>query len=64
MGSRHSSERNPVKGFDTNWSRTRRIRLPDAIVWTSARSESAVLVTRNTKDFAKGASGVRVPYSV
>ena len=44
--------------------RRRRIRLPDAIVWASARSESAVLVTRNTKDFAKGRSGVRVPYSL
>ena len=44
--------------------RTHRIRLPDAIVWASARSESAVLVTRNTKDFAKGQSGVRVPYSL
>jgi predicted nucleic acid-binding protein len=43
---------------------TRRIRLPDAIVWASARSESAVLVTRNTKDFPKGAPGVRVPYTI
>jgi predicted nucleic acid-binding protein len=42
--------------------RAHRIRLPDAIVWASARSESAVLVTRNTKDFPKSASGVRVPY--
>ena len=31
--------------------RVRRIRLPDAIVWASARVESALLVTRNTKDF-------------
>lgn len=44
--------------------RTRRLRLPDAIVWASARSESAVLVTRNTKDFAKGQSGVRIPYTL
>jgi predicted nucleic acid-binding protein len=44
--------------------RTRRIRLPDAIVWASARSESAVLVTRNTKDLTRGESGVRVPYSL
>ena len=44
--------------------RTHRIRLSDAIVWASARSESAVLVTRNTKDFPKDASGVRVPYSL
>jgi predicted nucleic acid-binding protein len=42
--------------------RTRRIRLPDAIVWAAARSESAVLVTRNTKDFSREDSGVRVPY--
>jgi predicted nucleic acid-binding protein len=44
--------------------RAHRIRLPDAIVWASARSESAVLVTRNTKDFPQGESGVRVPYRV
>ena len=44
--------------------KTHRIRLPDAIVWASARSESAVLVTRNTKDFPKRQPGVRVPYTV
>ena len=44
--------------------RTRRIRLPDAIIWASARSESAVLLTRNTKDFPKGERGVRVPYTL
>ena len=44
--------------------RGRRIRLPDAIVWASARTESAVLVTRNTKDFPKDAPGLRVPYSL
>jgi predicted nucleic acid-binding protein len=44
--------------------RTHRIRLPDAIVWASARSESAVLVTRNTKDFPRSASGVRIPYTL
>jgi hypothetical protein len=43
--------------------RSHRIRPPDAIVWASARSEAAVLVTRNTKDFPKGESGVRVPYT-
>lgn len=42
--------------------RERKIRLPDAIVWASARSESALLVTRNTKDFPKDDPGVRVPY--
>ena len=42
--------------------RAHRIRLPDAIVWASARSESALLVTRNTKDFPRDDPGVRVPY--
>ena len=44
--------------------RSRRIRLPDAIVWASARSESALLVTRNTKDFPKDDPGLRVPYVI
>ena len=41
-----------------------RLRLPDAIVWSSARSESALLVTRNTKDFPIAEPGVRVPYEL
>ena len=44
--------------------RERRIRLPDAIIWASARSIGGLLVTRNTKDFPSGAPGVRVPYSI
>ena len=39
-----------------------RTRLPDAIIWATARAESALLVTRNTKDFPKDDPGVRVPY--
>ena len=42
--------------------RARRVRLPDAIIWASARTESALLVTRNTKDFPADEPGVRVPY--
>lgn len=40
----------------------RRVRLPDAIIWASARSESALLVTRNSKDFPQTEPGVRIPY--
>lgn len=39
-----------------------RIRLPDALIWASARHESALLVTRNTKDFPADEPGIRVPY--
>lgn len=28
-----------------------RVRLPDAIIWVTAKTRTAVLVTRNTKDF-------------
>ena len=44
--------------------RHHRIGLPDAIIWATARSESALLVTRNTKDFPAADPGVRVPYSI
>lgn len=42
--------------------RTRRIKLPDAVIWSSARTESALLVTRNTKDFPADEPGIRIPY--
>jgi predicted nucleic acid-binding protein len=42
--------------------RARRSRLPDALIWASAQCESALLVTRNTKDFPRDDPGVRVPY--
>lgn len=42
--------------------RSHRLRLPDAIIWATASHESALLVTRNTKDFSPRQPGVRVPY--
>jgi predicted nucleic acid-binding protein len=44
--------------------RTQRIRLPDAMIWASAKAESALLVTRNMKDFPEGELGIRVPYQL
>lgn len=41
-----------------------RARLPDAIVWATARSEGCLLVTRNSKDFPSSEPGVRIPYEV
>ena len=46
----------------TEIRRRTRVRLPDAIIWATAQTESAQLVTRNTKDFPAGDPGVRVPY--
>lgn len=42
--------------------KARRLRLPDAIILATAQHESALLVTRNTKDFPPGDSAVHVPY--
>lgn len=44
--------------------RAHRIRLPDAIIWASARTEAAVLVTRNVKDFPEDDPRIRFPYAV
>ncbi|WP_029308508.1 type II toxin-antitoxin system VapC family toxin [Cupriavidus metallidurans] len=44
--------------------KTRRVRLPDAIVWATAQVHSLLLVSRNTKDFPADEPGVRVPYKV
>ena len=45
-----------------DFRRGRRVRLPDAIIWATAQSESALLITRNTRDFPTDMPGVRVPY--
>jgi predicted nucleic acid-binding protein len=44
--------------------KTRRIKLPDAIIWATAQQHGLLLVTRNTKDFPATDPGVRHPYGV
>lgn len=44
--------------------REHRLRLPDAIIWATARVHDAFLVTRNTKDFKPEWDGIRLPYSL
>ena len=43
--------------------RQARIKLPDAVIWASARCRSLLLVTRNNKDFPPDEPWVRIPYS-
>lgn len=47
-----------------NIRRSRRIRVPDAIIEATARELGALLVTRNTKDFPADDPGIRFPYEV
>ena len=44
--------------------RQHRIRLPDAIIWGTAKTYGAVLVTRNTKDFNLDWDAIRLPYKL
>jgi predicted nucleic acid-binding protein len=44
--------------------RSNHLRLPDAIIWATAQTHEAVLVTRNTKDFNTDWEGIRVPYKI
>ena len=44
--------------------RSHGVKLPDAIIWASARHQGRLLVTRNTKDFPPGDPGVRAPYVI
>jgi predicted nucleic acid-binding protein len=39
-----------------------RMKLPDAIIWASARRRGCLLVTRNTRDFPADDPGIRAPY--
>ncbi len=44
--------------------KTRRIKLPDAIIWATAQVDQCLLVSRNTRDFDSQDPGVRVPYAI
>lgn len=47
-----------------NLRRSRRIKLPDAVIWASAQAHAMLLVTRNTKDFPADDPSIRAPYSL
>ena len=41
--------------------RSHEMRLPDAIIWASAQHQSALLISRDTKDFPVDTPGIRIP---
>lgn len=41
-----------------------RLKSPDAIILATAQLRGRTLVTRNTKDFAAGTPGIRIPYTL
>ena len=40
-----------------------RLKLPDAIVWASARARGAMMVTRDLRGFPADEPGLRIPYA-
>jgi predicted nucleic acid-binding protein len=44
--------------------RARRLKLPDAIAWASARAHRMLLVTRDTRGCPSDDPGVRIPHAV
>ncbi len=61
----------PVIALDTGIAelaarlrREHRIKLPDALVWASARARGMLLVTRDGKGFPADDPGIRIPYAV
>jgi len=44
--------------------RERRLKLPDAIIWATARIHGLTLVTRNTRDFPADDPWILVPYRI
>jgi len=54
----------PIAEEAVRLRQTRKIKLPDAIIWATARTSGALLVTRNIKDFPKNDPFVRFPYEV
>ncbi|MCP5540176.1 MAG: PIN domain-containing protein [Akkermansiaceae bacterium] len=45
-------------------SHPRRIKLPDAIVYATAKAEACPLITRNSRDFERGDGDVETPYTL
>jgi predicted nucleic acid-binding protein len=59
----------PIIELDENVARTaialrrkHRVKIPDAIIWASARVNNVLLVTRNSKDFDPNDPSIRIPY--
>jgi len=44
--------------------RTEKLRIPDAVIWASAKNQECILVTRNSKDFPLDSPEIRIPYKI
>ncbi|MEY5013535.1 MAG: hypothetical protein RLY69_1250 [Verrucomicrobiota bacterium] len=78
VGAKNTSEENAIRGFLGTFEilelsaeiakeaisirKQYRLKIPDAIVYASARTQGCMLVSRNTKDLKQEWPDVRIPY--
>ena len=43
--------------------RQHRLKLPDTLIWASAKTRESLLITRNRRDFPAGEPDIRFPYT-
>ena len=41
-----------------------KIKLPDAIIWATAKYKNSLLITRNIKDFSIQSADIKIPYYI
>ncbi len=41
-----------------------KVKLPDAIIWATAKYKNSLLITRNIKDFSMQSADIKIPYHV
>jgi predicted nucleic acid-binding protein len=80
VGARDAGERSFLEAFLENFTivdtsatigllatdlrRTYRLRLPDALIWATARDREALFITRDVKDFSRSAPDIVIPYTL
>lgn len=53
-----------ISEIATKLKKDKKIKIPDSIIWATAKYLSCPLLTRNTRDFSKNEHDIIVPYSL
>jgi predicted nucleic acid-binding protein len=80
VGAKTSDDEDTIRSFLSNFEiqplseeiseetihlrKAHRLKIPDAIVYATAKTEGCLLISRNTKDFNSDWPDLRVPYQV
>jgi predicted nucleic acid-binding protein len=80
VGAKNATEENAIQGFLGTFEilelsveiareaisirKQFRLKIPDAIVYASARTQGCMLVSRNTKDLKQEWPDIRIPYQI